>query len=262
MDKTSTKKEKRKVQRSPGYPMLSLEEAIQKIKILWEKDKNKTIPIEAVYEHLGYKKIGGYASRVIAAMKKFGLIYEKQNDIILTDEAVDLALHDESDAICSDTVRKLALKPPIYEKLFNEYDGHLPSDATLKVKLIKDYEFNPNKVNGFLSDFRKTIEFANLRESEIMGQEKTPTEEQKMRRTNLPIKPAVSLNPSTFVTEAGEREIANYPIGKGLKARILVSGASFVTSDTIDKLISLLELNKDDLPEIADFDLHDKNETS
>src|SRR5208283_1821517 len=155
---------KRKVQRSPGYPMLSLEEAIQKIKILWEKDRNKTIPIEAAYSHLGYKTMGGYASRVIAAMKKFGLIYEKQNDIILTDEAVDLALHEPSDATYIETVGKLALRPTIYEKLFNEYNGNLPSDATLKVKLIKEYEFNPDKVNGFLSDFRKTIEFAKLNE--------------------------------------------------------------------------------------------------
>src|SRR3990172_4531220 len=155
-------KTKRKIQRSPSYPMLSLEEAIQKIQILWEKDRNKTIPIEAAYGHLGYKKVGGYASRVIAALKKFGLISEKQNDIILTAEALDLALHDLSDSIYVETVRNLAFKPTIYEKLFNEYNGNLPSDATLKIKLIKEHEFNPDKVDGFLSDFRRTIEFANL----------------------------------------------------------------------------------------------------
>jgi hypothetical protein len=48
-----------------------------------------------------------------------------------------------------------------------------------------------------------------------------------------------------------EREIANYPVGRGLKARIFISGASPVTIKSIEKLIKLLELNKEDLPEIS-----------
>jgi hypothetical protein len=46
-----------------------------------------------------------------------------------------------------------------------------------------------------------------------------------------------------------EREIANYPVGKGLKARILFSGERPITEESIEKLIKLLELNKNDLPE-------------
>lgn len=162
MNDAREKKTARRGKRSPGYPMISLEEAVQRVKVLWDKDKNNSIPVLAAYEHLGYKTIGGYGGRVLSALKQFGLIYEKQGDIILTNEAVDLALHEQHDDIYVKTIKKLALNPNIYEKLYNEYSDSLPSDATLKVKLIKEYEFNPDKVDGFLSDFRKTIEYANL----------------------------------------------------------------------------------------------------
>jgi effector-binding domain-containing protein len=233
--------------------MLSLEEAIQKIKILWEKDRNKTIPIEVAYSHLGYKTIGGYASRVIAAMKKYGLIYEKQNDIILTEEAIDLALHEPSDDIYIETIKKLALKPTIYGILFNEYNGNLPSDATLKIKLIKEpYEFNPDKVSGFISDFRKTIEFAKLDRSETTGDENT-MENETMTRTKFP---SPSPSPSAFISTLKptgsvnrEREIATYTIGRGLTARIIISGADNTTPKSISKLIKFLLENEEDLPE-------------
>lgn len=254
-------KKKRTRKRSPGYPMISLEEAIQRVRILWNKEKNNPVPLEAAFDHLGYKTMGGYGGRVLAAMKQFGLIYQKQNDIILTSDAVDLVLHDQSDDKYIETVKILALKPTIYEKLFNENNGQ--SDAALKIRLIKEYEFNPDKVNGFLSDFRKTIEFAKLDSTRFSDSEKTSDDDKKVQQNdNLPIKQGVSLKPSTFVPEASEREIANYPIGKGLKARILVSGPSLVTSDSIKKLIGLLQLNENDLPEIADFNLNEEYDTT
>jgi hypothetical protein len=181
MEKEKEKKERKPRKpgkRSPGYPMISLDEAIQKAKILWDKDKNNDIPLAAAYEHLGYKSKGGYPARIIAALKKFELISEKQNGIKLTEEAVDLVLHEPSDERYIEIVKKLALKPTIYEKLFNEYKGSLPSDSTLKITLIKDYDFNPESVEDFISSFKKTIEFAGLskenKESQTEGQGKSP----------------------------------------------------------------------------------------
>jgi hypothetical protein len=262
MDEKDDKKKRKSGKRSPGYPFLGLEEAIQRAMILWDKDKNNSIPIEVVYKHLGYGFIGGYGGRVIAAMKHFDLISEEKDGIKLTSNAVDLALHQPTDEKYTEIIKELALKPVIYNKLFNEYKSNLPSDATLKIKLIKDYEFNPDKVDGFLSDFKKTIEFANLHEVETPDQEKTTNVEQKMNLQTRGTLKATMPSPNSSATASSEREIAHYPIGQGLKARILVSGASPVTGDTIKKLIGLLELNKDDLPEIADFNLNDKNETS
>lgn len=185
MEKPKEKKERKPRKpgkRSPGYPMISLDEAVQKAKTLWDKDKNNYIPLAAAYEHLGYKSQGGYAARIIAALKKFELISEKQNAIKLTEEAVDLALHNKSDESYIEIIKKLALKPAIYEKIFNKYNGIIPSDSTLRIELIKEHQFNPESVDDFISSFRKTIEFADLsggnKEPEREGQAKFPSKKE------------------------------------------------------------------------------------
>lgn len=176
MEKEKEKKERkprRPAKRSPGYPMIRLDEAIQRAKTLWDKDKNNYIPLAAAYEHLGYKPKGSYGARIISALKKFELISEKKDAIKLTEDAVDLALHNESDERYIEIVKKLALKPSIYETIFNKCNGIIPSDNTLRIELIKEYEFNPESVNDFIDSFKKTIEFAGLSESK-----KTEKEEQ------------------------------------------------------------------------------------
>ncbi|KQC06800.1 MAG: hypothetical protein APR62_07500 [Smithella sp. SDB] len=255
MNTAQEKKVSKRGKRSPGYPMISLEEAIQRAKILWDKDKNNPIPLRAVFEHLGYKNIGGYGGRVLSALKQFGLINEKKGDIRLTDEAVDLALHEPQDDIYIETIKKLAIKPNVYEKLFNEYNGNLPSDTTLKIKLIKEpYEFNPVKVDGFISDFKRTIEYANLNRSDTTGDENTMQNE-TMTRTKFP-SPSPSPSPSASIYSMKpissvnrEREIATYTIGRGLTARIIISGVDDTTPKSISKLIKFLLENEEDLPE-------------
>ena len=174
MEKQAEKRERKprkQGKRSPGYPMIGLDEAIQRAKTLWDKDKNNYIPLAAAYEHLGYKPKGSYGARIISALKKFELIYEKQDAIKLTEEAVDLVLHEPSDELYIETLKKLALKPAIYEKIFNEYNRELPSDSTLRIKLIKDFEFNPESVDDFISCFKKTLEFAGLIENKKIDKE-------------------------------------------------------------------------------------------
>ena len=169
----NTKKKKRV--RSPAYPMIDLKESIAKANTLWNKDRSNPVPMDAAYEHLGYRKKGGYGGRVIAALKQFDLIYEKHGDIILTQNAIDLALYKSTDQQYVDIVRKIALKPYSYNKLFTEYNGQLPSDATLRIKLIKEHGFNIDKVVDFISNFRSTIAFAGL--SGLGKQEETIEEE-------------------------------------------------------------------------------------
>jgi effector-binding domain-containing protein len=254
MNNIQEKEAIRQRMRSPGYPMISLEEAVQKTKILWDQDKNNSIPKHAAFEHLGYKKEGGYGARVISALKQFGLISDTEGDIKLTNEAVDLALHEQHDDIYIETIKKLAIKPIIYAKLYNEYNGNLPSDTTLKARLIKDEKFNADKVNGFISDFRRTIEFANLYKSE------------EIHGTEIPATPGVvtvkgqgTLNRGDAFSKEnkvniGERVIATYTIGRGLTARIIISGEQPTTIKSIEKLLNRMQEDKDDMIESIDDD--------
>ncbi len=156
------KSQKKQRVRSPAYPMISLDEAIEKVNILWEKEKNNPFPKEAAMEDLGYDTYAGYSARVISAIKQFGLISEAQGNLVITEKGIDISLHSPDDIDYISIVKEIALYPNIYRKLYNEYSGDLPSDATLKIKLIKDHGFNAGKIDKFIKGFRRTLTFSGL----------------------------------------------------------------------------------------------------
>lgn len=215
---------KKIIKRSPGYPMISLEEALVRVRKLWKEDRNNKIHIDTVYEHLGYGAQGGYGARIIAAMKKFGLISQSKNDIALTPRAVDIMIHEPEDEEYIRAVKVTALMPDIYSKLYNEYNGVLPSDKTISVKLIKDYEFNPKKVSVLIKGFRATIKFAGLT-GEDLGEEDTDTEDNdedilKLKRKKKKMIDVQSFNIPLLKQNTATLTFEKLPIDKGDLERI------------------------------------------
>lgn len=156
------KKEKRTKTRSPNFPAISLPDAIDKTRAFYKEDGRSGSPKLTAYKHLGYKGEHGASLGVLSAMKKYGLIREENNRIFLTKNAEFILLSsDESKK--AEIVRKCALTPEIYSKLWEQYsDTGLPSDNSLKDILLFDYNFNEKSVHGFIRDFKATIDFAHI----------------------------------------------------------------------------------------------------
>jgi len=153
---------KRKVKRSPNFPVISLEEAIINTEKLYKADGRAGSLRETVYKHLGYKGEHGASRTVFSALKKFGLIREEGNQIYLTKDSEIIFMASETEKKKS-AIKRCALKPEIYRKIFEEYsESGLPSDSTLKDRLIFDFEFNEKSVDGFIINFKKTLEYAEI----------------------------------------------------------------------------------------------------
>lgn len=246
--------------RSPGYPMIDLKEAIDKAKELWNKDKMNPIPREVVAKHLGYENAGGYGGRVIAALKHFDLISFKEGDIILTEKALDLALHSPDDKIYQDIIKEIALKPDTYADIFNDFKVSEISDATLRVKLIKDYKFNADKVDRFISNFRSTIDFAGLTETEERREEEDNMQTQDRR---LPVTrdtvPSTAKTPGTAaMTPATAIKHYPIPLSKG-KTAVIGFESLPVRKKDIEVIKKWLELFEGSLTE-SDKEGGDMNE--
>jgi len=159
-------KPKRTITRSPNYPAFDLQEAIGKARILYDKDHLAGSSQESALQHLGFNraegKLSGPAARTISTLKKFGLTEERVGRIHLSQDALDIILYNETDERHQRSVKKCALQPSIYSKIYSKYISGLPSDETLRSELIREDRFNPNQVDGFLTDFRKTVAFAGL----------------------------------------------------------------------------------------------------
>lgn len=237
--------------RSPGYPLIDLKEAIEKAKELWNKDKMNPIPREVAAKHLGYENAGGYGGRVIAALKHFDLIYFKEGDIILTDKAMELAVHGPSDKVYQDIVKEIALKPDTYADIFNGFNVSEISDATLKVKLIKDYKFNADKVDKFIRNFRSTIDFAGLTKTEEDRNDNDMDIEQQDKPLNkpsdVPVIPLRKPHPEKPVIVIVAKHYP-IPLSKGMTALIGFEALPVDKKD-IEKIKKWLELFSDELTE-------------
>jgi hypothetical protein len=251
--KQEEKKNQKKRIRSPNYPSLPLERSLRLVEAL-SKDHNRYfVPLEVAGKCWEISAKSSYMAQHIAALAAYGLIdsegEKNSKKIKVSDLAFKILMDKRPDSEEREAlIKEAALKPNIFKKIYETYPTVFPADASLDYELKTTHGFNPTSVSDFIDIFKQTFEFAKVYKSAIMGEEKIPIKEAEMLPTTDKI-PFKELGKEPKPLREGEREIANYPVGKGLKARILFSGGTPITIESIDKLIKLLELNKEDLPE-------------
>lgn len=152
----------RKKGRSPSYPANPLDVCIDRAKTLFEREGRHAAPIAAIQESFGYKPNTGPANVALASLKKFGLLTDEGAGAMrtgrLTSLAIDIITHPDPRSL----IAEAALIPPIHRELWEQYEGSLPSDATLLHELISRREFTRTGATEFVAQLRKTIDFADL----------------------------------------------------------------------------------------------------
>lgn len=156
---------KRPKGRSPAYPAISLEKAIQRVRQLYIRDKQYAIPVTSLPDIWGYNSLNGPAGLTIAALKKFGLVNDEgakdERRIKVTDSAVHILNHPSSDAR-AEAIRDAALLPPIHRELWEAYGPSLPSDANLVWRLTRERGFTETGAKEFIREWRETMKFAGI----------------------------------------------------------------------------------------------------
>jgi hypothetical protein len=157
------KKDQKPRHRSPNYPGISLRAAIAKIEALYKADGLAASPKLAALKHMGYDKLHSEAARTLSALKSFGLVDETTDRIKLTQRGIEIVARPAGDVRRQKAIKDSAVSPEIYQQVMEEYRlTGLPSDSSLKSDLITVRKFNPSAVDGFVRDFRDTLELAGL----------------------------------------------------------------------------------------------------
>lgn len=60
--------------RSPNYPQLSLEDALQRVKKVHEAEQNHKADREVIAKVLGYSSLNGTSLTMIGALNRYGLL--------------------------------------------------------------------------------------------------------------------------------------------------------------------------------------------
>lgn len=154
-----------KIARSPRAPLISLEDAVKKAKLIYDKEGKHSIPNELVAKHLGYSGANnGAALRTMGAIKSFTLLVGNNKGDLAASPDIETFLFTPDDNTKRQLMRKWLREPKIYAQLLDEYKEHLPSDAALRYRLIQ-LGFTPQTADDTAKTFKSSVTFARYYES-------------------------------------------------------------------------------------------------
>lgn len=131
------------------------------------------LPTSSV-ETLGVSPQSSPGLITLAALKKFNLLEDRgtgENRRVRLSDLARRILLDERDVSPEreQAIKEAALSPNIHAKLWNYYEGKLPSDEKLRYKLRMEEGFTDSATNEFIAQFKRTIEFSRLSQTEYMS---------------------------------------------------------------------------------------------
>jgi hypothetical protein len=141
--------------RSPNYPSLPLNEAIQAMAPVFRKDGRNKMSREVLAKNLGYSSLNGRALGKIGAVRAYGLIEGSGDDLKVSEDAITLLEAPESSPERAAAIRRCAMRSPLFSDLSSEFET-VPSDDNLRYALIQR-GFTSEGADKAASVYRETM---------------------------------------------------------------------------------------------------------
>jgi hypothetical protein len=154
---TSSVKQKKAMHRSPSYPVFSLAEAIEKVRVIYSEDKRVFTTPDVIAKHLGFSHhIGGPGGRVMSALRQYGLLEESAGKSRISERAYTLIQYPIDSTERKQAVKAAIREPNLFRELLADFGDSVPSDAALHSNLLKR-GFNPEFISDVIRVFRETM---------------------------------------------------------------------------------------------------------
>lgn len=144
--------------RSPNYPALDLRAALQAARKAYEKDNRNKMSQAALGKHLGHDSLSGPALGKIGALRAYGIIDGKGDELRITDDAVAALMAPEGSQEGFDKIKSLASRPKLFQDIQKEFPTS-PSPENLKFWLIKR-QFAPDAAEKAAKIYLATADLA------------------------------------------------------------------------------------------------------
>jgi hypothetical protein len=163
-------------ERSPAYPYIGLGEALDRARQFHKIERKVAAPVHVAVKHWGYREKSSGGIQTIAALKAFGLMKDvgsgPDRKVQLSDFGLDIIQDERLDSPERDQlIKRAALLPKIHATLWSRYRNDLPSPDNLRHELKKEFKFNPNVIDDFVREYKDTISFAKLSDSDTLSPE-------------------------------------------------------------------------------------------
>lgn len=251
--------------RSPNFPVVDLPTAIEAVGKIYTKEKRGKFPKESAARHLGYTSINGRSLGMIAALRAYGLLDGRGNDLVVTPDAVALleAPHDSHDRL--EALERAISAPPMFQRIMEQYPNGT-SPQTLKWWLIQQ-GFTPEGAEKATSIYLTTRELVTRNQgayelaTDVERDEQMAEAIQNDPMAQAFVRATRSQAPSQPATRHGGREeglamavhervLQSGMLSKHASYRVIVSGPVGIAE--IERLIAKIEMDKDILSEPDD----------
>jgi hypothetical protein len=167
---------KRPRDRSPGYPGITLEQAIDRAETLYGHERTHAAPASVVMDHWGYTAKSSNGLITLAALKYFGLTTTEglgaKRMVKLSDLGLRIVQDQRSESSeRASAIKDAALRPAIHREVWDHYGGELPSDEAFRFWLINEKRFTENGASEFIRQFRATVAYAGLSASDNVDED-------------------------------------------------------------------------------------------
>ncbi|MCI0557696.1 MAG: hypothetical protein MN733_04320 [Nitrososphaera sp.] len=235
---------KRSVRRSPSYPILSLEDAIAQIRVIYEERRLPGRP-DVILKHLNLTAESGSANRILSALRQYELLEDRPGGVLhVSDAAFKIIALSDGNPERAQAIRDAALKPVIVREVLKAYPDGLPFETNLHDFLVNDKAFNPDAVSFFSKVLPANLAFAHIREWAHPAVDDTKGE------SVLSVGAAVATGSQTRAAIAEPpAEISTpytYPLSKNCMGIVRFRGQPTIAD--IERLIQFLTLSKSVFP--------------
>ncbi|RYH31357.1 MAG: hypothetical protein EON54_21335 [Alcaligenaceae bacterium] len=146
--------------KSPRAPSIPLDEAVEKVLRVYERERLHPAPTDVVAQHMGYKDANnGRALSALASLRYYGLVERNSSGLLNVTKDVENYKFAPTDDMRQAYLRRFLAAPPLFAELLDRYSTGLPSDGNLRYELIQR-DFLPSTAEGLVSILRKSAEFA------------------------------------------------------------------------------------------------------
>lgn len=247
--------------RSPSYPSMSLEDAIQRVHKIYQSDRLNPIDREAAAVLIGYKGSSGASDKSLAALSHYGLVERfSKGELRVTSLAVDILYPDPPEARAQ-ALQEAFRSPDLFQKLADRFPD-VPSTGALKGYLRRE-GFVESAINQVASSYLESCSYLK-RES---AYDDSSSSDVHVAESGAETVPEIASSPPNkrpnetqrISITSGERVLLSGLMSKTSNFRLLVDGP--VTVKEIERLIAKLEMDKDILAddEREEFTAPDQN---
>jgi hypothetical protein len=190
--------------RSPNYPLFSLPEALDRVRKIHAKENHLAAPREVIAKHLGYGGINGASAKAVSAIVKYGLLEEAGGDKVKVSPLALSILFPKDDREKAAAILRAAYSPALFSDIQSEWEGHQPSDDSLRSFLIRR-NFAADALDRVILSYRETMALVSPKVGTYTP-EAASVERSETEPSSMQMAPAASLPPAQPAPQIGKSE--------------------------------------------------------